>query len=415
MSSIRTKWVVPEGPVDLAVVLERFPTIRQSLGAKFDDCELSMLFELRYANGWSTHPQARGTIFHRFAAEALRTMRMQDTEGIPTGVALAILEDVMLQRGVAPRDRVRVPLREIPDLEMAVRKFAKDNSFTVRNIVDIERRIEVPIQVPHWETGELYERIITGQLDALIARPPDEAVVLDWKTTWALPPEREEDAENPGLSYHGYFQQWWYAYLVMMAYPAIQAVVLREFYVYRTKARPARLTRQDLPKITQRLQWLLSAFDRAIASGNPKNLRLETLDEHGSWKPSPGKHCHWCVGKTRCPIEDIARGDGGITTPEDAERWAARRLVAKAVHKQADQVLQPYADLHGPIPIRDAKGRRVLGYRRIKGGKTRWEEFTPDGSDRPGTEETYDANAPDLEEAMRESVRIAREERDLGG
>lgn len=405
-----TKWQVPITPTTVEDVIERFPTIRQSLASVFDDCELGALFQMRYSNGWSTTPLARGTLFHRFAAECLRVMREQDTEQIPGGVAQEILEEVCLQRGVPPRDRVRMPLREMPMLEMAAWKFAKDNTFSVRNIMDIERRLEATLVVPHFETGELYERRLTGALDALIARPPDEAVILDWKTGWGLPPERDEDADNPGVSYHGYFQQWWYAFLVLRNFPAVQAVTLREFYVYRTKARPARVTRQDLPKIEQRLRYLISAMDRALASGQPANLRLQTLDEHGSWKPSPGKHCHWCPASTRCPIEEMVRGDGGIETPADAERWAAVRTVAKAAHKRADGVLQPYADLHGPIPIRDAKGRRVLGYRPIKGGKVRWDEYTPEGVDRPPEEVAQ--NVERLADAMRQSVADAKAERD---
>lgn len=407
MKEKRTKWVVPDKPVDIDEVIRRFPTVRQSLMAKFDDCELSTLFELRYANGWSTHPQARGTMFHRVAAECLRVMREQDQENIPVGVALSILEEMLYQRGVDPRDRVRVPLRELPGLEMAVAKFAKDNSFTVRNIIDVERRITAKLAVPHFETGELVERELTGQLDALIARPPDEALVLDWKDTWALPPEREEDADDPGVSYHGYFQQFFYAWLVMMNYPAIQAVVLREFYVRRSKSRPARVVRADLPKIEQRLRYLVSAFDRAVASGNPENLRIETLDAHGSWKPSPGKHCHWCAASQRCPISSEARPDAGIETPADAEKWAGIRVHADAVRKRADAALKPYAELHGPVPVKRSKGRLVLGFRKVKGG-TRWGEFTPEGADRPPTREAYN---PNLTAAMEESVREARETR----
>lgn len=412
------KWQLPstnEGPVPLEEVIARFPTLRQSLGAKFDDCELSTLFEMRYANGWSTHPQAAGTLFHRFAAECLRKMRENDTEGIPVEVAMDLLEEVCYQHGVPARDRVRMPLREMPLLEMAARKFAADNHFTVRNILEIERRFEATLDGIIWErTGEVYSRVLSGQVDALIARGADEAIVIDWKHTWALPPERDEDAEKPGLSYHGYFQQQWYAWLIMKTFPGINAVILREFYVRRTKARPARVTRRDLPKIEQRLRYLIAAMDRALSVGQPRNLHLETLEALGSWIPSPGKHCRWCASSYRCPIDEAYRGDGGVLTPEDAQAWAARRLKAKSIHKRADEILQPYAELHGPIPIKDSKGRRVLGHRPIaldaRGNprKTRWEEYTPTTADRPPATEL----TPRLEEAMRKSVEEARRERD---
>lgn len=295
---------VPLGPIDLEEAIRRFPTVRQSLLASYDDCELGALFRLRYENGWSTHPQARGTIFHRVAAECLRVMREQDSEGVPVGVALSILEETLLQRNVAPENIVRVPLREIPMLEMTVRKFASDNTFNVRNIIDVERRLSCAIRYPD-ENGEMVERVLTGALDALIARPPDEAIVLDWKDTWALPPERDEDADDPGVSYHGFFQQQFYAWLVMMTYPAINAVTLREFYVRRTKARPARVTRQDLPRVEQRLRQLVANFDRAVMAGQPPRLYMSDLNAHGSWKPSPGKHCF--AGETRFLTDRGAR------------------------------------------------------------------------------------------------------------
>jgi hypothetical protein len=396
---------VPDGPITLEEMLERAPLVRQSLLAAFDDCELSTLFKLRYENGWSTSPQARGTIFHRVAAECLRQMRESDSTTIPIGTALAILEETLYQRDVPPRDRVRVPLREMPDLELDVIKFAKDNSFNVRNIIDVERRVTVPL-VYEGVDGRPVERQLSGQIDALIARPPDEAVVLDWKSTWALPPLRDEDADKPGVSYHGYFQQQFYAWLVMRTFPAINAVSLREFYVRRTQARSARVTRQDLPKIEQRLRYLVASFDRAMMVGAPPKLSLRALEAHGSWIPSPGKHCDWCAKPHRCPIDDDYT-DGGIRTPEDAARAAGVRQRAVAVKDRMDKLLQPWVELHGPIPIKRAKGRLVLGYRRIKGG-LRWGEYTPQEGDRPSTESTEGAR---LEEAMRASVEEARAQR----
>lgn len=400
---------VPKKPIALDEVALRFPTVRQSLLASFDDCALSALFKIKYENGWSTHPQARGTIFHRVAAECLRTMQLTDSEFIPIGSALAILEEALEQKDVPPEDIVRLPLRQLPELEMAVRKFAKDNSFTIRNIRGVERKLEYPVRYPDPDTGELIERVVTGTIDALIDRPPDEAIVLDWKDTWALPPERHEDADDPGVSYHGYFQQMLYGWLVMKTYPAVQAVTLREFYVRRTKARPARVTRADLDRMEERIVRLVKAFDSAVAAGLPPvPLRLETLVDHGHWKPSPGKHCHWCVKKRRCPLDDDYKG-GDLNTPEDAKRLAAVRVQARAIDKDLTTQLHSYADLHGDIPIKSAKGRRVLGHRQLKSGKTRFEEYTPEEADRPGDQEVY---APNLEDAMKSATERAREERD---
>lgn len=174
----------PDKPLTVPEVIERWPTLRQSLLADFDDCALYAYFGMRYTQGWSTHPQARGTIFHRAAAEMLRTMQAQDSGQIPVGIALAILEETLEQRGIPWKDRVRLPLREIPVLRMAVAKFAKDNRFTIRNIIDVEKRLEAPMPYVEEGTGELIERRLTGMPDAIVLDkkyPKDGVVVLDWK------------------------------------------------------------------------------------------------------------------------------------------------------------------------------------------------------------------------------------------
>jgi hypothetical protein len=398
---------VPKRRVALAEVLERWPVLRQSDLSHFDDCELSSLFGMRYEHGLTTHPMARGTIEHRTFAECLREMQRCDEQKIPVASALAILEEKLRQKGIAPEDRVRVPLREIPIMQMAVAKWASDNTFSIRDLIDVERRLEciVPYRT---HDGELIERRVSGQLDALIARPPDEAVVIDWKGTWALPPARDEDAKDPGVSYHGYFQQQFYGLLVMRSYPSVNAVVLREFYHRRSKARPARVVRSDLPKIEERMSVLVQAVDEALASGRPHRLQIEALERHGHWKPSPGRHCFNCTKARLCPLDDDYT-DGGIRTMEDAERAAAVRQVASAVGKRMTDLCKTWVDLHGPIPVKRAKGRLVLGYRSTKAGP-KFSEHVPESADRPSTEVAFDPNA--LKRAMRESTLEARRERE---
>ena len=69
--------------------------------------------------------------------------------------------------------------------------------------------------------------MISGQPDALLTGPedqPDLVEVLDWKLTWALPPERQQPTDHEQqfghhVSYEGYFQQRFYAFLVMRDVP----------------------------------------------------------------------------------------------------------------------------------------------------------------------------------------------------
>lgn len=412
---------VPEGPVELAEVLRLFPTLRQSLLSGYDDCNLSAYFELEYARGWSTHPQAQGTLFHRYAAECLREMRRHGHETIPVTVAREILVEVCAQRALPARDIVRMPMRMMPELRMAADKFAKDNSFSVGKIVDVERRMTVPITYRD-ANGELITRELTGQLDALLFDPPDGAIVLDWKSSWGLPPEPRDaptgeysDEELKGLSYHGYFQQRFYGWLVMKTYPNVNKVTLREFYVRKTKVRRATLHRHQLDHVEEELRILAEAFDRAVMQGSPmKLLRGDEegyvdLDALGFWSPSPGRHCGFCTRATMCPIEEDTRVAAGAaaTSEASAARWAAKLQQADRIREMAIEACKGWVEMGGaPIPVRWSKGRRVLGWYTTKRGR-RFGFFTPDLSDRGGHSD-YDER---LRDAMRESTERARAER----
>jgi hypothetical protein len=414
---------VPDKPLTTSEVVERWPTLRQSLLADFDDCALYSYFGMKYTQGWSTHPQARGTIFHRFAADVLRTMQAQDADQIPVGVALAILEETLEQRGVPWRDRVRLPLREVPVLRMAATKFAKDNRFTIRNIIDVEKRLEATLTYAAEGTGEAIERTLSGMPDAIVLdkdRPDDSVIVLDWKATWALPPERdsgregredpdraEEKAAERNLSYEGYFQQRFYAWLILKNYPSINAVTLREFYVYRSKPRAATITRAQLERVERELGTLAREFDLALGYGKPKKLRYPDI-QGTPWEPSPGKHCYFCPLRHHCPIADEVLNTIAIQNPEQAKRAIAILEVAEATAKQVKEAARPYAEEHGPIPGRHSKGRRVWGPRTNSAGKPEFTFFVPKGSDRAPEKKPEDKA---LEDALR---RAAEEQRDDG-
>lgn len=402
---------VPSRPMGLDEVLGSWPTVRQSVLSKYDDCALSALFQMRYARGYSTHPQSRGVLFHRYAAECIREMKRHDSETIPAGVARAILEETLRQTGVPPAEIVRLPLRELPDLEMEAAKFARDNRFNIRNVVGTETPFAHTLSYRRPD-GRLVERLLTGRPDTLVATDDGGAAIIDWKSTWQLPPERDESADDPGISYGGYFQQQFYGWLVMREYPTLKYVSLREFYARRSKVRKARLERSELPRVELRLAVLVEAFDRAIEAGPPRRLTVEAIEEHGHWKPTPGKHCAYCPASRLCPIEDEAGMEPAIRSEADAARAAGELQVAKAIVKHRERVLRPWVDLHGPIPIKDAKGRRVLGYRKRSNGSTAFETFTPTSADRPSSERVA---SPDLVDAMKESTERARNERSRTG
>lgn len=392
---------LPDGPVPVERVIEMNPVIRQSLWARFNDCHLGGLFEMR-AGRFSNPYAAAGTLFHSFAAEALRTMREQKETRIPPAEALEIMYEVAAQRDVEPWDRVVLPQQFWPHLRLCVLKFAKDMSFSVDMLVAIEERITVPLpyRMPDGSAGE---RLFSGQPDALLFDPPDGAVVIDFKTGRALPPEPRKaldeytymDSEKEALtrlSWEGYAQQRAYGMLVMRRYPSVQRVTLREVYVYRGVTREATIFRADLEHVEREIATDLEQLDRAVAAG-PRFAG--TGLPRDPWPASPGRSCSWCSGANRCPIEATARSYKAIASPEEAERAAAEFHVADGVRATTRKALKEYCEVTGElIPVRNAKGRKVMGFNVKSDGSQSFGVFTPEGSDRSSSPD------PRMEEAF---------------
>jgi hypothetical protein len=353
--------------------VEKFPTVRQSLLSKFDDCALSSKFYIDHEQDWNGHPQGRGILFHRFAAKALEAMEQAGENSIPPDVALELLRECLRQHDVEPRDQINIPFSQIKDLRWVVIKFAKDNAFEIDKLASVEERLEAVVEY-EWDSPEgliMVPRRMTGQIDALFLPEPDHAVVLDWKDTWALPAPKE-------LSEQGYFQQRFYGFLVLERYPSVREVTLREHYVRHDpgstvgtgNTRQASITRDDLPDIREEIAALVERFDRAVEHGNwPPKVDEETGERERLelWVPSPGKHCSFCPRPSSCPIFPDARVRGAITDAETAERYAAEALVAEAALKQRQNAMKAWGDVRGPIPIKHAKDpNRVWGYKPAK-------------------------------------------------
>jgi hypothetical protein len=408
--------LAPNLPYPKAVM--QLPTVRQSILAQFDRCALSTAMGLDYEQGWSHSYQARGQLTHRTFDRCLVDMDerfREKTEGaydhgddaipdgtIPEEVATAILLEVLSQRDVDPRDVVTIPFDEQKDMLWTVRKWAREATFNIADLVGVEEQIEHVVRYPN-PSGGFVERTVTGRLDALFIEgvQADHAVVLDWKDTWGMPGPKE-------LSFDGFFQQRMYALLVMSKYRNVNAVTLDERYVRFSpgedgfqNSRRATVFRQDMPVIEDQISGLVERLDRAIEHGQvpwakqPKEYlkvmrakqrdatalyeegevdrAAEVMEEArearrayerltGPWAPSPGQHCGYCPRPTACPIFPTARGAGRNTDEVSAEKVAAETVVADAAASKGKASLKEWCDKHGPIPIRDAKGPRVFGH-----------------------------------------------------
>jgi hypothetical protein len=368
------------------LALRHFPALRQSTLARFADCQLSAGFELSLAlvkpgeylhrSGWTTARQAAGRIIHATLARALRHMVERGEERIPVEVVLDLYDDELRQATTPVGETFALPAHEDALARRTLRKWARDNSFTIADVAGIEDRLDGAVSYPDGAGGTL-ERVLTGQLDLLLIDPTGRhATVVDWKDTWKLPAKRgtdddeyddaEDDDADDRLSLEGYFQQRFYALLVFQRYPSVQSVTLREFYIRRSKPREATLWRHELPHLLAYLGSMAERFDRCYTEAmlTPRGrARRRPLTTPAQWgEPSPGAHCSYCPKALDCPLDRDAREGGAITTPQEAVRFAGALLVAKRAAKQVERSIRTWNDREGPVRVRDGKRDRFFGF-----------------------------------------------------
>ena len=368
--------------------------LRQSSIARFDSCALSLLLDAMTPVRTSGDLAARGSLFHEWVARALRQMRAEGWDSYPVEMGLELLLHVLAQADV--EQVVHLPMKELRWLRVLVTKWCEGGSFNARRIVAIEERLEMPLMVPDGRGG-LYERVITGKPDVLVADPSAHGngmIIPDWKTGWAPPAkltgemaQRRDDAgqgEDPQekLTDQGYAQQVIYGALVLHNYPAIQRVTLREAYVMYGEYREATIERYQLERVLDILAATVAQIDQAFAEG-PDSER---------WIPTAGMHCATCPAPRRCPLKDW---EGIPETLEEAQLLAREWHVGAVVRKDREPLIKGWVDQHGPIPIDHAKGRREVGWVANKTGNGR----------RFVMHEPEDAPASQFDERMMEVLR----------
>lgn len=351
----------------LAPDLEAPEILRQSSIARFDNCALSFLFELTYPSRNAQRPvpialmAARGALFHRWVAAALTQMRAEGWTEYPVEMGLELLLQVLAQRDVPDDDVVHLPMRELKWLRVLVTRWCEGTlrtGFNASRIISIEERLYMKVPVPDGRGG-LYERVISGQPDVVVADPPDGIIIPDWKSGWA-PPARltgddvaaHEDAssvKDERLSDQGYAQQVIYGALGLANLPAVNHVTLREAYVMAGEYREATVHRWELERVLDVLGGVIAQIDAAIAAGR----------RSGRWIPTAGTHCGICPSPRNCPIKDW---EGIPETVDEAKLLAREWLVSAEVRKDRLPLLKGWVEAHGPIEIDHDKGRREVGW-----------------------------------------------------
>jgi hypothetical protein len=360
--------------------------LRQSSIARFDACALSLLLSEQSPVRQPSDLAARGTLFHRWVARAIAQMRERGWTSYPVEMGLELLLEVLAQRDVPDHEVVHLPMRELRWLRVVVTRWCEGGAFNAQRVVAIEERINGVVYVPDGNGG-MYERIVTGQPDVLVADPPNGMICIDWKSGWA-PPAKEVERVNGNqdqdqtLSDQGYAQQVIYGLLVLQTYPAVEKVTLREAYLMYGEYREATIERWQMERVTDILGAVIAQIDAAFEAG-PESKR---------WIPTAGTHCAMCPAPRKCPLTEWL---GTPTTVEEAQLVAREWIVAAEVRKERLPLLKGWYDANGPLPIEHAKGRREVGWTPNKSGDGRsFKLYEPeDAPDSPWDERLLQAMA----------------------
>jgi len=423
--------------VPYPTALERFPRIRQSDLATFDNCALQWYFDDAWRQGWSSHPAAAGTLLHRVFQKCVVDMIANGENQVPVDHALVELNEQLRQHDVplhAPDSYsevvLNVPSKWRYEARIIVKAWAQNMVWDTHLIALVEKRLSMTVAYPDGEGG-VVERELTGKPDVVLV-DDITATVVDYKTGWGIPSEgrkrSREDLAGDGdnISEEGFFWMRFYAALVFLRWPRIQRVILRELYprflsgrATDSGGRPinpvrqASIDRYELDDIMAELAALVERFDRAIEAGEEEEVGQR------AWTPSPGTHCSYCPGILQCPIPDDARGEGRIRDRAHAEEVAGYLNVSRGISDQMADALRGWTRAHGPVDVKDAKRPRVYGpvvrTRKVSPSRNRIAEAITRGEnvDDLYEEEEYTVFALHQPEEEHPTVRAAREEEEL--
>jgi hypothetical protein len=287
-------------------------TVRQSFAALYDSCpHAAMLSEGE--RGFSTHPQARGTIMHAFSQKVIEECCENSEPMYPTEMAKPLMVEVIQESGLP------VSAPEFDTLMALAWKFCSLHQFDIEHVVDLEENY----------TTEIAGVLFTGRPD-LVLIEDRVATVKDWKTGWAIDPETELKGSFQGRSY---------AKQIFDAYPQVHMVRLIWEYQRWDKQREVVLTRSDLPDI----EAMLTSVVRRIVRSR----------EVGEWPASPGKWCALCPAPSECPIPSKYRGDGQVTDADSAVEIGTLLVALDALAKASKKSLRAWCGEHGPVVVGD--------------------------------------------------------------
>jgi hypothetical protein len=306
--------------------VERPAGASQTLLSRLDVCPRSAYLGLKYRYGPSSHPMARGEVFHEFAERATRLLIDQGEPSMPGEVARDLQQAVIEER----TDLV-LPHREQDACRLMAWNWGEATVLDLESIVAIESTFQM----------ELSGWTHRGRIDRAEVRGT-RADIYDYKTSLNI--TNQEDAERD-------FQLWDYGLLVAQGKiedrPFGVADGINEFHLHLV-----------FPRYTTEETGELISRDVAVSRGQLGEFAftvqrlLEILDhglETGEWPAVSGSHCSECPCRPECPIPEQLHDLLEIENLADAEAMAELWHQDNARVARMKRTLKAWAQEHGPI------------------------------------------------------------------
>lgn len=355
---------------------ERPTTYRQSVLRSFEICPRRALHELLIPGDLSVGNVGSsadlGSAAHAIFGEILATLRRQGEQMISTQEGIEVMyETLVAGEWVLPAED-RDTLRDF------VLSFCSSPKYRLQpsRIMALETRLSLDIECPDGVT-----RTLTGQPDVILSDPPDSLIVIDWKTGRGQPPTPRpkckhcgEGASHPNhrrdghctftppgddepivgrayLSEGGTYQLDIYGLLALKGRteegyqiaPRAQRVTLREAWLRFGERREATLGIDELEHVEREIAVQMMLLDRAIDEGPESGSKLTN--------PRPGRQCNrGCPVSLTCPVPEEQRGEGAITSPDDADENARRWVKIRAADTALRARLKAWHEETGHCP-----------------------------------------------------------------
>lgn len=312
--------------------------LSQTFLRHFENCPRSAYLYARFKGGSSTHPLERGSLFHLFAEEALKTMIREDENSMSPEQGRELMEHLITTAEFV------VPFAEQDDLLGMAWNWSEVTWIDPATVLAVETMAELAIA--GW--------IVRGKVD-FAATTGTVVEVVDWKT--ARFPKQQRQLRTFQTAFYGAT----IGYGSLDGAPVLDHLnhfMLSERYprsVWTEDGQPV-LAHRDFEIERERLLKFRHYLEGLVQ-------RAETAFETWNFRAVEGDHCKECPARALCPIPDYLRRGGESTTegfsflveppeietPEQAAEVASRRFFMQQQVRKDGKALRDWADEQGPI------------------------------------------------------------------